>query len=332
LNTSEGLKEIRQLLQCKSIATTTRQLTISHGDWPICTRKEWEIHPLLFGGQSWFQVLQTKRADDAFADYSAFIAEEQNRGHHRDVNAIREALSLLPNLRTVTISHMKSWALHPSRNTKYRLLQERIWLTPHIKYNRVAPAVQTFLLALRREFSTVTCLTIHGTLNPAELYLCPAGLRFPSFNKLCITSLQIQGNEDVIQKFLQAFPNLVDLLITFKGWEQSIPNIVGELFWPHLKRLRFDELWASEEEIFSIFKHHQYILEQFSLGNTMITQGSWRSLFTRIRGLNTWAQVIADGELFGRTSRDTLNMNHATLPQLVRFMQDDQALWPFGVH
>ena len=332
LNTSAELKEIRQLLQCQSIATSTRQLTISHGDWPVCTRKEWEIHPLLFGGQSRFQTFQTKRADKAFTDYLAFIAEEQNRRHHQDVNTIFEVLSALPNLRTVAFCHMKIWALHPSRNTKYRELQQRIWLTPHIKDDNVAPAVQIFLLAFSEHFSNITCLTIHGTFNPAELYLSPVGSQFPSIHTLRVTSLQVQENEDVIQKFLLAFPNLIDLSVTFKGWDESIPDIVGELFWPHLKRLRLDELWASEEEIFTIFKHHQHDLEQFSLGNTMITQGSWRSLFTRIRNLHAQGQVIADGELYGRRRRDTLNMDHAALTHLIQFMQDGQAQWPFGVY
>jgi hypothetical protein len=55
-------------------------------------------------------------------------------------------------------------------------------------------------------------------------------------------SFQILENEDVIQRFLQAFPNLVDLLVAFRGWESAIPNIMGDLFWPHLKKLQLDNL------------------------------------------------------------------------------------------
>lgn len=331
LNTSAGLREIQQLLQCKSIATSTRQLTISHGGWPVCTRQEWEIHPLLFGGQSRLQMLQTSNADKAFAAYSAFIAEEQNRGHDEDVNTISQTLTLLSSLQTIVISHMQIWSWHPSRNTKYRNLQREIWMTPYHN-DTVAPAVQTSLLALSSGFPNITCLTIYGTFNPAELYRCQSGLQFPSICKLYIVSLQIRENEDVIQNFLQAFPNLVDLSLTFKGWGPSIPNIAGKLFWPRLKKLRLDDLWASEGDIFSIFEGHQYTLEYFSLGNTTIVQGSWRSLFTRIRGLSARGQITADGELYGRRSKDTLNMNHVTRSLLRVFMQDKQASWPFALY
>lgn len=330
LNTSAGLREIRQLLQCRSIATSTRQLTISHGDWPVCTRQEWETHPLLFGGQSRLQTLQTAKADKAFAAYSAFIVEEQNRGPDEDVDAISQTLALLSNLQTIVISHMQIWSWHPSRNTKYRNLQREIWMTPYID-DAVAPAVQTSLLALSSRFPNITCFTIYGTFDPAELYRCRAGLQFPNIHKLCIVSLQVQENEEVTQNFLQAFPNLVDLSLTFKGWGPSVPNITGKLFWPHLKKLRLDDLWAAEGDIFSIFEDHRYTLEYFSLGNATIVQGSWRSLFTRIRGLGARGQVTADGELYGRRSRDTLNMNHVALTLLRGFMRDKQAPWPFSL-
>ena len=327
LNTSAGLREIRELLQYKSIAFNTRQLTICHGEWAVCSRREWGVHPLLLAGQSRFQGLQTRRASVAFAAYSAFMAEEKRRRPKCDVEAISEALSLLPNLRAVAISHVKSWVLHPSRNIKYRELQERVWLAPNIKPNVVSPAAHLFLRALRGGFSNVTCLVIHGTFNPAEL--SRAVLQLPSIHTLHINSLQVQGG-GVTRKFLEAFPNLVDLSVTFQGWGQAIPDIVGELFWPHLRRLRLDELWASEEEIFSVFEHHQEGLDCFSLGNTTITQGSWRSLFSRMRNLKAQGQVIADGELFGRRSKDTLNMNSVASAQLDQFMQDGQRLWPFG--
>ncbi|KIM96640.1 hypothetical protein OIDMADRAFT_32578 [Oidiodendron maius Zn] len=292
LNTAAGLQQIRELLQCKSIAVNTKQLTICHGDWP-----------------SRLQGLRTTRANEAFASYSAFTAEERGRRVRKDVEALFQALSLLPNLRTVTIAHVKGWALHPSRNA------------------RVAPAVQLFFQAIRSEFPNITSLVIRRTLNPAKL--SQAALHLPGVQSLCVKSLQVQDGA-LAQKFLQAFPNLVDLSITFKGWGSTIPDVVGGLFWPCLRRLRFDELWASEEQIFSIFKHHCDGLESFSLGSAMITQGSWRSLFTRIQSLGARGRVNADRELFGRRSQDTVNMNPDAIARLARFMQDSEQPWPFG--
>ena len=123
---------------------------------------------------------------------------------------------------------------------------------------------------------------VYGRFNPAGLYRCPKGLKFPSIYKLYIVSLQLEENEDMIQNFLQAFPNLVDLSLTFKDWGPLVLNFAGKLICPHLKNLRLDDIWASERGFFNIFKDHQYSLELFSLGNATIVQGSWRSLFTKI--------------------------------------------------
>jgi hypothetical protein len=329
MNTSAELREFRKLLQCKSFSTSARQLTVNHGAWPVCTREEWEIHPLLFGGQPRLQTLQEAKTDQHFASYSAFITEEQNRTLNEDVDAISQIFTMLSNLRTLVISHMKVWSWHPSRNTRYQNLQQEIWMTPYIN-EAVAPAVQTCLLALSDRFPNINSLMVYGRFNPAELYRCPVGLKFPSIYKLYIVSLQLQENEDAIQNFLQAFPNLVDLSLKFKNWSPLVPNFAGKLVWPHLKTLRLDDIWASEQGFFSIFKDHQYSLELFSLGNATIVQGSWRSLFTKIRALEPKCQISADGELYGRRSKDTLFMNHAALTLLRGFIRDRQAPWPFS--
>jgi hypothetical protein len=139
------------------------------------------------------------------------------------------------------VSHMQIWSWHPSRNTKYRNLQQKIWMTPFID-NRVAPALQTFLLAFSSKSPNITYLKIFGTLNPAKLYFSPQDSQFPSIHTLYVMSFQILENKDIIQRFLQAFPNLVDLSVAFRGWELAILNIMGDLFWPHLKKLRLDDL------------------------------------------------------------------------------------------
>jgi hypothetical protein len=335
LNTSSCLNQLQQLLQnCGCIARGTRKLTISHGSWPVCSRDEWERHPLLFGGNDRWNAIQTsdmERVDIAFAEYKMFIAEEESRRFSEDVDIIANLLNLLPNLQTIVISHMRGYSWHPSRNTKYHILQKKIWMAPFMD-NKVAQAVQTFLLAFSKKFINIACLKIYGTLNPGDLHLSPSDSQFPSIHKLCVMSFQIVENEDVIQKFLQAFPNLVDLSVKFQGWESSIPNVIGKLFWRHLKTLRLDDLWASEEDIFGLFERHQRTLEQFKLGDTTIIQGSWRSLFTRMRSLRIQAQIVVHGELYGRRSRDTITVHHhGAAARLTSFMQDQDAPWPFGV-
>lgn len=330
LNTSACLKELQQLLQCHSIASSIRQLTFFYGEWPVCTRQQWETHPLLFGGNDRLNAAQphaynTSKADKAFADYLEFVTVEQSRRYCEDVNAIFEALRLLGNLQTVIISNMHT--LHRCHNLKYRNLRKRIWMTPRIKRG-VAPMVQAFLLALSSGFPNVNSLTINGAFRPADIYLGSSVSQFPSIQKLQINFFRIVQN--TIQVFLQAFPNLLHLSMGFRGWGPSIPDIIGGLFWPCLKTLCLHDMWASEQEFFSIFEHHQNTLEYFRLSNPALTQGSWRSLFTRIRNLHAQGHVTADGELFGCRSQDTIYMDHSALALLTRFMQDHHAPWPFA--
>jgi hypothetical protein len=323
LNISEEIKRLEQIFEDANIAQSARKLTISYGNWPVCTRQEWELHPLLFGGQARFQSFRTSRADRAFQEYSAFIKDEKDRTHQKDLDATFRVLSLLPNLHTIVIAQMH-W--YPSRNTRYRSLQQKIWMTPYTN-DPIAPAVQTFLLTFTHRFPNVSCFEIHGAFVPTEL--CHTGMKFFYIRKLYISSLQVQRNEDVTRIFLQAFPNLTDLSIKFKGWDQAIPNVTSSLVFSSLRNTSFDNLWASEEQILIFFKDHQETLEIFSLGNTTIIHGSWRSLFTRIRNLNARAQIKINGELYGRTSKDTLSLNPITIILLTDFLLDRNLTWPF---
>jgi hypothetical protein len=53
-------------------------------------------------------------------------------------------------------------------------------------------------------------------------------------------------------------------------------------------------------------------------------------LFTRIRNLSSQAIIAADGELYGRRSKHTLDMrNQAAVLKLEHFLLDQNAPWPF---
>jgi hypothetical protein len=329
LNTIWGFEEIRELLKCESIAVTTRELIIYHGAWPVCSRAQWEIHPLLFGGQSRIQNFQTAQADKAFADYSKFIEIERNRTSEENAEVFSHTLRLLPNLKAVTISHMQNLSWHSSRNAKYQALQRKIWITPYIA-DEVTIVAQRFLLALSGGFRNVTSLTIYGTLNPTESFLRHSG-QFQSISTLCIRSLQVQENPSLIQNLLRSFPNLVEISLTFTGWSQYIPNVLGDVFWPHLKRILLVGLWASEDGFFNVFKSHCQTLEIFGLCNVTIVHGSWRSLFTQIRSLGAHSEIFADGELYGRISKNTLKMDQAALSLLFNFVKDKNFVWPFCI-
>lgn len=320
---------LRDLRTCEPLSRGTKSLTIYHGQWPVCSRDEWETHPLLFGGNDRHRLRGTVDVpgDGPFTDYSHFVSEEQERTLPDDVDKFSRLLSLLPTLRTMVISHMKTLTWHPSRSAKYRDLLEKIWMAPFAD-GCVTLAVDAFLLALGRKVATVRQLVIDGTLDPAELNISPA-VKYPMIYNLHIGTLRVHEKSGALAGFLSSFPNLVDLRVAFGGWESSIPDVIGRLSWSYLRALRLDDLWASEDTIFHLFQRHQSTLEEFSLGNATITQGSWKFLFTRIRGLRARAHVSVDGELYGRRSRDTVRMDLDAAKRFASFMKEANAPWPF---
>jgi hypothetical protein len=113
-------------------------------------------------------------------------------------------------------------------------------MTPYINVI-ITPVIQISFLVLGNGFSNITSFIIHSIFDPTELGRC-SELKFPNITKLYITTLQIKENENIIYDFLQEFLNLIDLLLTFKIWGLSIPNIISKLFWPSLKNLYLDNL------------------------------------------------------------------------------------------
>jgi hypothetical protein len=342
LNTSKCLKELLQLLEWKEIAGATEKLTIYFGEWPVCIRQhEWKTHHLLYGHSiSNKRLLQTRgreNADKAFARYSTFVTEEQNREFEDDVKAILKSLVSLQKLRSVVISHMQNWAWNPPQLQKYQKLQEEIWMAPCTN-NQVAAGVQSFLLAFTKlsENNSIRDLTIKGAFDPAHVFLGPARSCFQGIQRLYVDSFQIQHNQDTIQNFLQAFPDLVHMSITFQGWDYfqgwgyDDPKLFKHSSWPKLETLCLNELWISEEELFSLIESHHKGLRSFTIGNAALTAGTWRSFFTRVRRLQSDVEVIANGELFGRNYKDVLDFTKDRLvSMLAKFMRDSESEWPF---
>jgi hypothetical protein len=330
LNTADCLQELSDFLDSE-LVHSARKFTIFHGEWPRCSRQEWETHPLLRGGNDrsnlvYVQDRYALKADKAFREYSNFIKGEEGRRYWDDVYAINRALEALSNINTVNISHIQTW--HPSHNSKYQDLQSRIWMAP-TRQDGVSSAVQTFLLAFGQGYPNITSIAINGTFDATDVHLS-GGTTFSGIQKLQVTSFKVLQSQEDIRLFLQAFPNLTHLSIGFQGWGPSIPDIIGRLFWPKLKVLKVNGIWASQQEILAIFEHHQSSLEEFTLNHAALTQGSWKSLFTKIRHLNTQVHVSAEGELYGRRSKDTLILHHAATARLLEFMKDLTVLWPFG--
>ncbi|KAI8626620.1 hypothetical protein F5Y19DRAFT_466394 [Xylariaceae sp. FL1651] len=129
VNTTECLEEFAHFVYQNQEATRyTKKLTIYHGTWPVCTQNSWEIHPLLLGGCHRMDIghQRSHAADQAYRDYTEFILREGSR----EPSDLLEALHALPNLRSITLTHLRASHLkHP----QYSRLRKKIWLQPYMK-------------------------------------------------------------------------------------------------------------------------------------------------------------------------------------------------------
>jgi hypothetical protein len=175
----------------------------------------------------------------------------------------------------------------------------------------------------------VNTLGISGGFNPRELYIQHTINPYSHIQHLTIQDFRMCGNEVSIQNFLQGFPGLRTLSVSFQGWSPSI-NAFKSLHWSELEHLDIRGMWTSDSEYADILERHLPTLKVFSLHNPALTEGSWQTLFTKIRALNTQAEIVLSGELFGRTSGETINMGCEQIQcSLADFLRNRESVWPF---
>jgi len=331
LNTAYDLERLQSIIMCPEIAINVRQFRFLYSEWPLgYSRKEWETHPLLFAGNNRGQTNFVVDADEAFEAYVAFEAKERNRIHTDDVATLKLVLKGLPNLKSIEICHINSYVWKQTSNFRYNDLLKRIWISPYLD-DELSPGLAILLSALQNDFPNIRKLEIKGSLNPDFMvsnFFKPSN-SFTQIRVLNVESLRVILNESTIIKFLNAFPDISEASLRFQGPCLSI-NIIGYLKFPSIKSLQLCGVWTSEQEIFQTFEHHHRTLESFALKSSALTDGSWRSLFTRIRDLRSNSKVTGEGELYGRTSKETLDMHLPGIStNFTKFMEDYKAEWPF---
>jgi hypothetical protein len=339
LNISRDIKALQNILQCPAIATNVKILRVFHAEWPICSRAEWETHDLLFGGNErirtshQFPTSASARRlyKQAFAAYKELLIEQQCRRYSEEIKSLFQILKMLHNLTTIQVSDMHDYLWHPKTNRRYHRLQRSIWISPFYS-NIVTRTVESVLIASRagiKNLGQVKEFHISGAFDPRELNIQHTVSNYSHIQQLKIHDFQMCENEMSIRTFLRGFPELRTLSVSFQGWGPSI-DIFKLLHWHQLEQLDIRALWTSESEFISILERHSKSLKQFSLHNPALTQGSWQSLFTKIRALDTQARIVLSGELFGRTSRETLNMEcDQTQIHIAEFLRNRNSIWPF---
>ncbi|KAL5330803.1 hypothetical protein ACEPPN_000326 [Leptodophora sp. 'Broadleaf-Isolate-01'] len=311
LHTTQDMKAFLRLLQCADITNNIKTLRIFHAEWPISSRRQWEARRRP-------PVSENSAHQTTIVKNCSGISEEDEY--------LKEIMQHLPNLQKVIVS------------SAYNLLWDATKKPPRLNHtiqscsfpsNEVSRSVESVLLALGPNMLWLKSLSILGYFNPDMMTVAnPFSLSY--VQSLHVKDFRVTRNEAHIHQFLTCFQNVQKLDISYKSWGPS-PNTLDLIYWPSLRSLKINGLWTSEQDFFDAFFRHERTLSDFNLHNCALTEGSWRGLFTRLREIQSYASITGSGELYGRSSEETIDMNlPMSRKSLSDFMGKPSINWPFG--
>lgn len=290
VNTAECLEEFERFIcQNQAAARYTKKLTIYHGTWPVCTRDTWETHPLLLGGCHRMDVgrQRSHASDQAYRDYRDFIQREGSR----DPSDLLVALHALPNLRSITLTHLR--ASRP-KQPQYSRLRKKIWLQPYMR-DSVSPTV-TWVLGALSGFGRVTEVEIKGNLNPVDI---EGPVRAEFVEDLKITSLRC-SNLQKLSRFLSSFSRLRKLSLEMHDIIASTEIPLDQVLWPKLEVLELTNGRVSETSMVQFIRSHASLALLRARGTAMVG-GSWESVLHGAR-LRPTGPAAAAGAMAAHTS------------------------------
>ncbi|KAI0550151.1 hypothetical protein F4679DRAFT_544159 [Xylaria curta] len=272
LNTIACLQEFRDFL--KTIPTAyTRALTIYHGKWPGCSRKEWETHPLhryeQFSrprGSDEVARPITPLASSAFRRYREFLSREDARSYQSDLDIIADILKQIPNLRHVTIETLQPFGAVTTRMARcvIRSLQDN----PNIHSLDMRGRIRPSILHDCPIPCTITTLRVNypagGPLRPGH-----APLSIPSHTQLRI-----------LEVHCPARPRLV---------------LAGAL--PQLQCLYLQGCIIPEESLLLASSGRHFA--RMHLCDITLSEGTWQSFFPRMRARSSKPLLVLQGEFYG---------------------------------
>ncbi|KAI3333824.1 hypothetical protein F4824DRAFT_512991 [Ustulina deusta] len=291
VNTAECLEEFKHFIyQNEEAARSTKKLTIYHGTWPACTQDGWETHPLLLGGCHRMDIgrQRSHAADQAYQDYRDFILREGSR----KPSDLLVALHALPNLRSITLTHLRTSHLkHP----QYSRLRKKIWLQPYMK-DSVSPTVTRVLGALS-DFCRVTEIEINGNFNPYDI---EGPVRAEFIENLKITSLRCSDGRKLSQ-FLSSFSRIRELSLEMHDIITSTEIPLDQVLWPKLEVVELANGRVSKRAMVTFIQRHAS-LSVLRARRTAMIGGSWESVLHGIQ-LKPTAGLEATRTTAAHTSR-----------------------------
>lgn len=270
VNTAECLEEFKLFINKSQIASHTKRLTIYHGTWPICTRDAWETHPLLLGGYHRMDIgcQRSHAADQAYQDYKSFIAREGSR-KPSDLEGI---IQLLPNLRSIVLTHLRTSHL---KQPQYSRLRRKIWLQPYLK-DFVSPTI-TWVLGALDDFCEVKEIEINSNFNPHDI---EGPVRAKYIERLRITSMKC-SNPQRLSIFLSSFSRVRKLFLEINEVDHSTNIPLDDVLWPNLEEMELTNGRVSEVSMVGFIQRHSR-LSILRVRGTSVIGGSWESILQQV--------------------------------------------------
>lgn len=290
------LEDFEAFIDSVGPVISTQHLTVYHGRWPVCTREQWEVHPLQpFELHPRFLSNETRSQKDTFAidgayqSYKLFMDSESHRHPANEDRLWKNILCGLPNLNTITIAHLHTWDRRHNGKLRYESLRKEIWMSAF--FNESVSLLVSRILNLS-PLGSLRKIVIRDKFSPAEINV---------HTKLDnITSLEmraLQGDTITstnLSRFLSVFPNLEHLSVCLApGSRRSIPLPV-ESSLPCLRTLQLSQLWMTEDALVRIICTNP-LLSVIELSKITLQNGSWLSLLTRARNLGRELRVHFEG-------------------------------------
>ncbi|KAK7927916.1 hypothetical protein PG985_004914 [Apiospora marii] len=332
LNLLYRLEDLEAFLTSVGPLASTKQLTLYHGTWPVCTRAEWEVHPLQqydTHPQAFLRDrtgAQQLAADVAYERYDEFMQSEASRDRRRDIARLRRILRLLPNLQTITVSQLQARPREREECIQYARLRKQIWMFPLVRdtIDGLLDALSDLLLECPR----VQALELRGrvSLRPRRDY---PSIRMVT--QLVLQPANLSGSDaGALLAVLEMFPNLRELSVgSGKTSRPGPPLALSGGVWHRLRTIALDGLCVREDALVGTMRNSQ-ALARMALLNITLAQGTWRSFCSEARKLRGRIELQVAGTIDGldpACCRVDLRGHRALL--LDRFLTGALSFWPF---
>ncbi|KAK8859501.1 hypothetical protein PGQ11_010235 [Apiospora arundinis] len=332
LNLLYCLDQLEAFLTSVGPLASTKKLTLYHGTWPVCTRTEWEVHPLQQYDTHPQAFLRDRTgahqlaADVAYERYDEFIQSEASRDWRRDLARLRRILRLLPNLQTIAVSQLQARPREREECTQYARLRKQIWMFPLVR--DTIDGLLDALFHLLAECPRVQELELRGRVSLRPRRTHPST---KTVAQLVLQLANLSGSDaGVLLAVLEMFPNLHGVSVgSGKTSRPGPPLALDGGVWHRLRTIALDGFCVGEDDLVEMMRDSQ-ALARMALLNITLAQGTWRTFCSKARQLRGRIELQIAGTIDGLEvgcCRVDLHGGRALL--LGRFLAEPGSPWPF---